>query len=117
MINISEFDETYSDFEKEDMYDILNIFLFDYNNRMETIENSISRGDWETLESQSHRIKGSIAIFFDEDARQAANKLEGSCIEKDKKLSKSFFIKFKKEADKLFLSLSEMRNDLGVEKK
>lgn len=56
--------------------EILEIFLDDYPNQMEQIQEGILAGDSKAVEQAAHSLKGSVANFAAGRAREAAYRLE-----------------------------------------
>ena len=56
--------------------EILEIFLDDYSNQMEQIQEGILAGDSNAVEQAAHSLKGSVANFAAKRAHEAAYRLE-----------------------------------------
>lgn len=63
MINKEKFAETYVHFDRETVVEIIDIFLEEYDERIEKITKQLKTKDFEELKKSSHAFKGVIANF------------------------------------------------------
>ncbi len=78
MVNKEEFLETYSYFDKSLLVEIIDIFLNEYEGRLEKIYKDVREHNFKDLRFDAHGIKGVIANFCAPDAWQIARDLEFS---------------------------------------
>lgn len=63
MINEKKFTDTYVHFDKETVVEIIDIFLEEYNERIEKVSKQLKNKDIEELKRSAHAFKGVIANF------------------------------------------------------
>ena len=63
MINEKKFADTYVHFDRETVVEIIDIFLEEYNERIEKITKQLKNRDFEELKKSAHAFKGVIANF------------------------------------------------------
>ena len=78
MVNKEEFLETYSYFDKSLLVEIIDIFLNEYEGRLEKIYKDVREHNYNDLRFDAHGIKGVIANFCAPEAWQIAKDLEFS---------------------------------------
>jgi HPt (histidine-containing phosphotransfer) domain-containing protein len=76
MINKQEFLETYNYIDNEVLVEIIDIFLNEYEQRIDKLYIDVNTGDYKALRYDAHAIKGVIANFFAKPAWEIAKKLE-----------------------------------------
>jgi HPt (histidine-containing phosphotransfer) domain-containing protein len=63
MINEKEFLEKYVHFDKETVAEIIDIFLKEYQERIDRLTRSIEKRDLEELQKNAHAFRGTISNF------------------------------------------------------
>lgn len=63
MINEEKFAATYVHFDRETVIEIIDIFLEEYDERIEKITRQLKNRDFEELKKSTHALKGVIANF------------------------------------------------------
>lgn len=63
MINEKKFADTYVHFDRETVVEIIDIFLEEYNERIEKITKQLKNKNFEELKKSAHAFKGVIANF------------------------------------------------------
>lgn len=63
MINEKKFTDTYVHFDPETVVEIIDIFLEEYDERIEKISRQLKNRDFEELKKSAHAFKGVIANF------------------------------------------------------
>lgn len=129
MINKERFRNQYSYFDKEIVREIIDIFIEEYDDRIEKINKCILEKDLETLKKTTHAFKGVIANFeynceafhqIESIEHKTINALEeindGNEINNDDKENlfqdiSDIFDKFKISSQKLAEDLKNLRND------
>lgn len=76
MVNKQEFLDTYNYFEKSILIEIIDIFVNEYNGRIEKIYNDVKERDFNALRFDAHGLKGVIANFCAPVAWEQARDLE-----------------------------------------
>lgn len=76
MVNKQEFLDTYNYFEKSILVEIIDIFVNEYNGRIEKIYNDVMERDYNALRFDAHGLKGVIANFCAPVAWEQARGLE-----------------------------------------
>jgi two-component system, sensor histidine kinase and response regulator len=75
-IDKEQFIENFQYFDKEIVYEIIEIFINEYPDRMKSISESIETVDHEKIKFSCHSIKGVIANFIAPEVEQQARELE-----------------------------------------
>lgn len=65
MIDRQKFNEYFSNFDKEIVVDIIDIFISEYDDRFVNLRENVLRKDFEKLKFNAHGLKGVIANFMD----------------------------------------------------
>lgn len=76
MINKQEFLETYNYIDNEVLVEIIDIFLNEYETRINKLQIDVKTGDHKALRYDAHAIKGVIANFYAKPAWEIAKTLE-----------------------------------------
>lgn len=111
MINKKLFKENFSFFDKEVVLEIIDIFINEYPDRMQTLEQDIQNKDSESLKFNAHSLKGVIANFVDEETKELAKELEYKGRDKNNDGILELFQNFKINGDKLVEDLKELREN------
>ena len=75
VINIDELYERVAG-DEELLHEIIELFMEDYNDHLDNINQAISTNNVELLTKAAHTLKGAVATFAAEQARNAAFTLE-----------------------------------------
>lgn len=110
MINKGTFSAMYENFDKEVVVEIIDIFIKEYPDRIIQLEQDIQNGDLESLYKHAHSLKGVIANFYDEDARQLALALETKGKTKDSAGLSDLLNQLKISCESLLSELKTLRN-------
>jgi HPt (histidine-containing phosphotransfer) domain-containing protein len=128
MINEEKFAETYSHFDKETVVEIIDIFIEEYDERIEKITRQLKTKDFEELKKSAHAFKGVVANFETECVayeeitsimEETHNLFENNIIDEmteDKKdeLAADLMTKFesfKRHSRQLYNQLKQIRNN------
>ena len=65
MIDRQKFNETFGQFDKQTVVEIIDIFLSEYAGRFEKLRKNVAGRDFEQLKFSAHSLKGVIANFMD----------------------------------------------------
>lgn len=113
MVNKEEFLETYNYFDNSLLVEIIDIFLNEYEGRLEKIYKDVTEHNFKDLRFDAHGIKGVIANFCAPDAWQIARDLEFSGQEYMENNGESFIeADVIASVDSLNKSVIEMASDL-----
>lgn len=77
-MNKQEFLDTYSYFDKEVLVEIIDIFLNEYQSRLDKLYADIETGSFNEMRFDAHSLKGVVATFCDSYAKEKAYELERS---------------------------------------
>lgn len=111
MIDKELFKENFSFFDKEVVLEIIDIFINEYPDRMQTLELDIKNSDSESIKFNAHSIKGVIANFIDEESKELAKELEYKGRNNDNEGTEEIFQNLKISGDKLIEDLKELRKN------
>lgn len=109
MIDKATFTAMYENFDKEVVVEIIDIFIKEYPERISQLEQDIRSGDLESLYKHAHSLKGVIANFYDEEARQLALALETKGKTKDPSEAPELLGKLKTACEMLLAELKVLR--------
>lgn len=109
MVDKATFTAMYENFDKEVVVEIIDIFIKEYPDRMAQLEQDIQAGDLDSLYKHAHSLKGVIANFYDEDARQLALALETKGKTKDPSGAPELLQKLKSACELLLAELKTLR--------
>jgi len=76
VINKDQFLQNFHFFDSEVVVEIIDIFIDEYPNRMQTLKNNVDNLDFDQLRFNAHSIKGVIANFVAPEAQELARSLE-----------------------------------------
>ncbi|MFZ4545805.1 MAG: hypothetical protein ACOYN4_00140 [Bacteroidales bacterium] len=112
MINWEEFNSFYQYFDNEVIIEIVDLFLEEYEGKMETLKKSIDELYFEEIQRNLSSIRGIIRNFYDPVADAASNRLKEMGYSETSVGITEEFEKFKIAADKLVIELQEYRKTL-----
>ncbi len=108
-INRTQFTETFKYFDKEIVGEIIDIFIVEYSDRINSIAESIELVDYDKLKFSAHSIKGVIANFVAPDVEQQARELEIMGGNKNMDGINELFEKFKVSSASMVEELKELK--------
>ncbi|HAG15885.1 MAG TPA: hypothetical protein DCG69_05080 [Bacteroidales bacterium] len=76
MIDKAIFASNYEIFDKEVVKEIMTIYVTEYPERMEKLEEAIIQGDFDQIYKRAHSLKGVTANFFDKESEEFARVIE-----------------------------------------
>ncbi len=109
MVNKQELDATYGEYGNEFMLEIMNIFISEFDGKMEIIERAVKERDMVTLQIVSHPLKGNIGQFMDHEAYIIAKELNEKAKKGDQSNLDEVFARFKEAATATNEQLKELR--------
>ena len=111
MINKVIFTENYEIFNKEIIKEIIDIYIQEYPERMENIEQNIKEKDLENLYKNAHSLKGVTANFFDKETEEIARNLETKGKNQDASGIEELFLQLKESSLKLIDELHDLKKE------
>lgn len=76
MIDKKQFLENFQYFDNEIVLEIINIFIDEYPERMESLRKNIAEKDFDQLKFNAHSLKGVVANFVAPEVQELARQLE-----------------------------------------
>ncbi len=76
MIDKKQFLENFQYFDNEIVLEIINIFIDEYPERMETLRKNIAEKDFDQIKFNAHSLKGVVANFVAPEVQELARQLE-----------------------------------------
>ncbi len=76
MIDKKQFLENFQYFDNEVVLEIINIFIDEYPERMESLQKNIDEKDFDQLKFNAHSLKGVVANFVAPEVQELAKQLE-----------------------------------------
>ena len=111
IIDRDQFFENFKYFDKEIVLEIIDIFINEYPDRMKSLEQDISNGDFSALKFDAHSLKGVVANFIAPEAENLARILEKKGEESDATDLESLYTELKEKTSILIEELKELRNE------
>lgn len=109
LINRTQFTETFHYFDKEIVAEIIDIFLNEYDDRINAIAENIKSNDYDGLKFSAHSVKGVIANFVAPEVEQQARSLEMMGSEKNLDGVNELFEEFKISSAAMVEELRELK--------
>ena len=76
MIDKKQFLENFKYFDNDIVLEIINIFIDEYPERMETLRKNIDEKDFDQLKFNAHSLKGVVANFVAPEVQELARQIE-----------------------------------------
>ena len=111
MIDKKQFSENFQYFDNEVVTEIINIFIDEYPERMETLRKNINEKDFEQLKFNAHSLKGVVANFVAPEVQELARQLEMKGANKDLTDVESLFNELKEKSALVVEELKELKKD------
>jgi HPt (histidine-containing phosphotransfer) domain-containing protein len=111
MIDKKQFAENFQYFDNEVVRDIINIFINEYPERMETLRKNIDEKDFEQLKFNAHSLKGVVANFVAPEVQELARQLEMKGADKDITDVEPLFGELKEKAAIVVEELKELKKN------
>ncbi len=111
MIDKKQFSENFQYFDNEVVTEIINIFIDEYPERMETLRKNIDEKDFEQLKFNAHSLKGVVANFVAPEVQELARQLEMKGANKDLTDVESLFNELKEKSALVVEELKELKKD------
>lgn len=109
MIDKNKFKENFKPFDKEIVLEIIDIFLDEYDKRMEQLSKDINENDLESLRFNAHSFKGVVANFLAEEPKNISKQLEENAKQGINAGNLELFEQLKEKTDEMIEELKEIR--------
>jgi len=109
VIDKAQFTETFQYFDNEIVVEIIDIFLKEYSERIDSLTESIKSVDYDGLKFNAHSMKGVVANFVAPSVEQQAKELEMMGSEKNMDGVNELFETFKLSSASLVEELKELK--------
>lgn len=109
MIDREKFKENFKSFDKEIVLEIIEIFLDEYDTRMEQLNKNINENDLESLRFNAHSFKGVVANFLAEEPKNISRQLEENAKQGITEGNPELFEQLKVKTDEMIEELKEIR--------
>ncbi|MHC1707616.1 MAG: Hpt domain-containing protein [Bacteroidales bacterium] len=114
VIDNEAFQENLGVFDEETIAEIIDIFIQEYPQRIQNLQQSIQKGDAEAILFQAHSLKGVIANFGAPHPYMHIRKLEELAKQADINEIRSQYLVFAPLGEQLINELTEIRRNLSV---
>ncbi len=111
MIDKKQFLENFQYFDKEVVLEIINIFINEYPERMETLKKNIDEKDFDQLKFNAHSLKGVVANFVAPEVQELARQLEIKGANSDLTGVDSLYNELHEKADIAVQELNELKKN------
>jgi len=110
-IHTTQFRDNFQYFDKEIVFEIINIFINEYPDRIKAISESIESLDYDAIKFNCHSIKGVVANFIAPDVEQLARELEIMGTNQESEGMKEKFEDFKNTSAAMLDELIELKEE------
>ena len=114
MINRAKFKENFKDYDNGVVVLVMDIFLGEYEERLESLQKCINELDFETLHIKAHSLKGVVA-YMSPELSEISRVLEFKGREKDSSGLQNTFDNLKTGILDLVVDLRELRSEYEEE--
>jgi HPt (histidine-containing phosphotransfer) domain-containing protein len=111
MIDKKQFLENFQYFDNEVVLEIINIFIDEYPERMETLKKNIDEKDFEQLKFNAHSLKGVVANFVAPEVQELARQLELKGASNELSGAESIYKELHEKADLVIEELKELKKN------
>ena len=111
MIDKKQFLENFQYFDNEIVVEIINIFIDEYPNRMETLRKNIDEKDFDQIKFNAHSLKGVVANFVAPEVQELARQLEVKGTNKDMKDVEELFNRLKEKTGQVIEELEVLKEN------
>ncbi len=111
MIDKKQFMDNFQYFDNEVILEIINIFIDEYPERMETLKKNIADKDFDQLKFNAHSLKGVVANFVAPEVQELARQLELKGAHKDLTDAEKIYRELKEKADIVVEELNELKKN------
>ena len=111
MIDKKQFLENFQYFDNEIVNEIINIFIDEYPERMETLRKNIDEKDFEQLKFNAHSLKGVVANFVAPEVQELARQLELKGAHKDTTDVEQLYTELKEKTALVVEELKELKTE------
>lgn len=111
MIDKKQFLENFQYFDNEIVVEIINIFIDEYPDRMETLRKNIDEKDFDQIKFNAHSLKGVVANFVAPEVQELARQLEVKGTNKDMKDVEELFNGLKEKTGQVIEELEVLKEN------
>ena len=111
MIDKKQFLENFQYFDNEIVVEIINIFIDEYPDRMETLRKNIDEKDFDQIKFNAHSLKGVVANFVAPEVQELARQLEVKGTNKDMKDVEELFNRLKEKTGQVIEELEVLKEN------
>ena len=111
IIDKKQFLENFQYFDNEVVLEIINIFIDEYPERMETLRKNIDEKDFDQLKFNAHSLKGVVANFVAPEVQELARQIEIKGGSKDMTGMETLYEQLHEKADIVIEELKELRKN------
>lgn len=111
IIEKERFQENFQYFDKEVVLEIINIFIDEYPDRMNSIKENIEQKDFDQLRFNAHSLKGVVANFIAPEVQMLARAMEMKGTNKDMQDIDSLYDELREKADAMVKELAELKKN------
>ncbi len=111
MIDKKQFLENFQYFDNEVILEIINIFIDEYPERMETLRKNIDEKDFDQIKFNAHSLKGVVANFVAPEVQELAKQLELKGTNKDMEDVEDIFNVLKEKTGRVIEELEVLKDN------
>lgn len=111
IIEKERFQENFQYFDKEVVLEIINIFIDEYPDRMNSIKENIDQEDYDQLRFNAHSLKGVVANFIAPEVQVLARTMEMKGNNKDMQDINALYDELREKADVMIEELAELKKN------
>jgi HPt (histidine-containing phosphotransfer) domain-containing protein len=111
IIEKDRFQENFQYFDKEIVLEIINIFIDEYPDRMNSIKENIDQKDFDQLRFNAHSLKGVVANFIAPEVQMLARTMEMKGTDKDLQDIDALYDELREKADAMVKELAELKKN------
>ena len=111
IIEKERFQENFQYFDKEVVLEIIDIFIDEYPDRMNSIKENINQEDFDQLRFNAHSLKGVVANFIAPEVQVLAKTMEMKGTNKDMQDINALYDELRGKADVMVEELAELKKN------
>lgn len=111
MIDKEKFKDNYKLFDKEIILEIIDIFINEHQDRLDSIRKNIEDKDCDALRFSAHSLKGVIANFLADEPKELARQLEEKGKNKIPEGLEELYSELQGKVKELVVDLEEIKQD------
>ncbi len=111
VIDKKQFLENFQYFDDDVVLEIINIFIDEYPERMETLRKNINEKDFDQIKFNAHSLKGVVANFVAPEVQELARQIEIQGGSRDMTGMETLYEQLHKKAGIVIEELKELRKN------